>query len=121
MSAFDALVFLCYNAAGKDVLFMWQFLWPLFGAVALILALINLFVARKGKRNTAVKLLVISLVFGLLTLLSEYAMVNFWVQNGDWSALADVVPGMYKILTVSVLILEGLNVLSAILLIKRRK
>ena len=100
---------------------MWRFLWPVFGGASLILAVINIVVSLKGKRTAALKLLVISLVLGLLTMLSEYALIAYWVGKSDWAALADVVPGMFKILTAAVLVLEALNVAAAMILIKRRK
>ena len=39
-----------------------------------------------------------SLAFVAVTLLMQYRMVLDWVNKGDWSALADVVPSMFAIL-----------------------
>ena len=36
--------------------------------------------------------------FVAVTLLMQYRMVLDWVNKGDWSALADVVPSMFTIL-----------------------
>lgn len=98
-----------------------QYVWPAFGAASIILGIVNIFVSLRGKKNTAIKLLVIGLVCGMLTLLSQYGLVDYWVGKSDWSALSDVTPGMYNVLTIAVLLVEALNVAAAMIIIKRRK
>ena len=42
---------------------------------------------------------VCSVSFVAMTLLMQYRLVFDWVNKGDWSALADVVPGMFPVLS----------------------
>ena len=46
-----------------------------------------------------------SLVFVLLTLLVEHKMILGWVVKEDWSALLDVIPGMFSITSAYVIVL----------------
>lgn len=62
---------------------------------------------------------VCSLAFVALTLLMEYRQVLTWVNNTDWSALADVVPTMFSILTGYVVVMLLAN--AAAIAIARRK
>jgi len=118
----DLFAFYCilYYSIPCEVMTM-QYVWPAFGAASIILGIVNIFVSLRGKKNTAIKLLVIGLICGMLALLSQYALVDYWVGKSDWSALSDVAPGMYNVLTIAVLLVEALNVAAAMIIIKRRK
>ena len=68
--------------------------WVLYGALAFLLALVNLALALLGKGRGQNVLLFGSLACGVLTMLEEYRMAVEWVQKEDWSALLDVLPAM---------------------------
>lgn len=99
------------------VFYLWLPLWGL----SFLLAIVSVFAALKGKEKNWLWFLLSSMLCALLAMLAEYALVNAWVLKQDWSALADVVPGMYNILTAAVLLCEALNVTSAIILLCRKK
>lgn len=46
-----------------------------------------------------------SLAFVSLTLLVEHKMILDWVVKEDWSALLDVIPGMFSITSAYVIVL----------------
>ena len=91
--------------------------WLLLGALAFLLALVNLALALLGKRREQNGLLFGSLACGVLAMLEEYRLAVQWVQKGDWSALMDVLPCMEPVLTMAVLRGLGLNL--AALLVRR--
>ena len=53
---------------------------------------------------------VCSLLFVAITLLMQYRMVLNWVNREDWSALLDVVPSMFSMLTGYVIIMILANI-----------
>ena len=83
--------------------------WLLLGALAFLLALVNLALALLGKRREQNGLLFGSLACGVLAMLEEYRLAVQWVQKGDWSALMDVLPCMEPVLTMAVLAGLGQN------------
>lgn len=94
-------------------------MWILFGALSAIFTLLNMFLAFKENRKIWWTSLC-ALAFTILTMLSEYAMINNWVLKQDWSALMDVVPAMYMILKTYALIVIGVNT-AAIFIYGRKK
>lgn len=60
-----------------------------------------------------------SLAFGCLTLLMQYKLVFLWVQKGDWTALLDVVPSMFSILTGYVILLLLANTIPLLMIRKQ--
>ena len=89
--------------------------WLLLGALAFLLALVNLALALLGKGRGQTALLYGSLACGCLALLEEDRRAVGWVRREDWSALMDVLPCMEPVLTMAVLAGLGLN-LAALLL-----
>ena len=55
-----------------------------------------------------------SISFVALTTLMEYRLVFDWVKKEDWSALLDVVPSMFSILTGYVIIMIFANIIPMI-------
>ena len=89
--------------------------WLLLGALAFLLALVNLALALLGKGRGQNGLLFGSLACGCLALLEEYRLAVGWVRREGWSALMDVLPCMEPVHTMAVLAGLGLN-LAALLL-----
>jgi hypothetical protein len=71
-------------------------LFMIFGVIAIVATLLNLYMYVAGKDYKIA--MAIGLSFTALTLCSEYSLVSGWVKVEDWSALLDVVPGMEKAL-----------------------
>jgi len=59
---------------------------------------------------------ILGLVFTVLTLLAGYQLVSNWVKHEDWSALLDVVPSMFTILTIYVITMLTANIIALILI-----
>ena len=59
---------------------------------------------------------ILGLVFTVLTLLAGYQLVSNWVKREDWSALLDVVPSMFTILTIYVITMLTANIIALILI-----
>lgn len=95
--------------------------WLLLGALAFLLALVNLALALLGKGRGQTALLYGSLACGVLAMLEEYRLAVQWVQKGDWSALMDVLPGMELVLTVAIFLGLSLNLAVLVLHRVRRK
>ena len=89
--------------------------WLLMGALAFLLALVNLALALLGKRRGQNALLFGSLACGVLAMLEEYRLAVEWVQKEDWSALMDVLPAMELVLTAAVFAGLGLNLAALVL------
>ena len=89
--------------------------WLLLGALAFLLALVNLALALLGKGRGQSLLLFGSLACGVLAMLEEYRLAVEWVQKEDWSALMDVLPAMELVLTAAVFAGLGLNLAALIL------
>ena len=95
--------------------------WLLLGALAFLLALVNLALALLGKGRGQNVLLFGSLACGVLTMLEEYRLAVEWVQKEDWSALMDVLPGMELVLTAAIFLGLGLNLAALVFHRVRRK
>ena len=95
--------------------------WLLLGALAFLLALVNLVLALLGKKRGQNALLFGSLACGILTMLEEYRLAVEWVQREDWSALMDVLPAMEMVLTAAVFLGLGLNLAALVFHRVRRK
>ena len=89
--------------------------WLLLGALAFLLALVNLALALLGKGRGQSVLLFGSLACGVLAMLEEYRLAVEWVQKEDWSALMDVLPSMELVLTAAVFAGLGLNLAALVL------
>ena len=95
--------------------------WLLLGALAFLLALVNLTLALLGKGREQNGLLFGSLACGVLAMLEEYRLAVQWVQKGDWSTLMDVLPAMEMVLTAAIFLGLGLNLAALVLHRVRRK
>lgn len=86
-------------------------MWIVFGVLSVIFAVMTIvFAYRRNSRFIWTE--IAGLSFTALTTLAEYALVNKWVQKGDWSALMDVVPSMYTYLTGYTLVMIFLHVVA---------
>ena len=70
----------------------WIFGWPLLGAAAFVLVVVDLARAAMGKRRGWQALLFASLSCGILTLVYALLSIRNYVQEWDASSLLDVVP-----------------------------
>ena len=93
----------------------WNLSWIFWGGMAFVLGIVNLGRCVCGKKCGWQALMFGSLSCGLLTVLTEYRMVNDWLQWGDLPAVGDVVPSMTPLLTTAVWIGIGLNLLVLLL------
>ncbi|GEK90774.1 hypothetical protein [Alkalibacterium kapii] len=76
-------------------------MWLLFGSIAIIATIVNLYLYKTGKDYTWA--MALGLSFTALTLVAEYSMVSDWVKGEDWAALLDVVPTMTTTLWILVM------------------
>ncbi len=65
-------------------------MWLLFGAIAIVTAILNIAWTARGKDPRWFRFA--SLSFTALTLCSFYSQSAQWVAHEDWAALMDVVP-----------------------------
>ena len=79
-------------------------MWLLFGAVAIIMAVLN--VVWTARHRDAKWFRFISLSFTAFTLCAFLKLTNGWVSMEDWSALMDVIPTLSR----AVWILTGASV-----------
>ena len=70
-------------------------MWIIFGVIAIVATIINLYLYRKGRNYHLA--MAIGLSFTALTLVADYNMISYWVVMEDWPSLLDVVPTMSKI------------------------
>ena len=75
-------------------------MWLVFGAAALILAMLNIYQYTSRKPTKWFRFL--SLAMTAFTVCSFYGHLNVWVEVGDWAVLMDVVPFMAKAIWVLV-------------------
>ncbi|MDN4607245.1 hypothetical protein [Sporosarcina highlanderae] len=71
-------------------------LFMIFGIIAIVATLINLYMFKAGKDYKLA--MAIGLSFTALTLCAEYSLISVWVEAEDWAALMDVIPGMERAL-----------------------
>lgn len=89
-------------------------MWIACGIISVIFCAASWTMAAKNNRK-ALWASVCSLVFVSVTLLMEYRMVVNWVKQADWSALLDVAPSMYTMLTgyvIIMLIANGISIMA---------
>lgn len=72
----------------------WIFGWPLLGAAAFVLVIVNLARAAMGKRRGWQMLLFASLSCGILALVYALLTINGYVREWDDSSLLDVAPSL---------------------------
>ncbi|KIL43240.1 hypothetical protein [Jeotgalibacillus campisalis] len=71
-------------------------MWIIFGIIAIIATLTNIFLFSRGKEYKLA--MALGLSFTALTLCAEYSLVSNWVEVEDMGALLDVVPTVEKAL-----------------------
>ena len=69
-------------------------MWLLFGAVAIVTAILNITWVAQNKDPRWFRF--VSLSFTAMTLCSFYSQSAQWVAHEDWAALMDVVPTMSR-------------------------
>ncbi|TCJ01885.1 hypothetical protein [Cytobacillus praedii] len=94
-------------------------LFMIFGVIAIVATLINLYMYRVGKDYKLA--MAIGLSFTALTLCAEYSLVSVWVEVEDWAALMDVVPGMERALWFLTIVSILLNIVPILLERKGKK
>lgn len=68
------------------------YVWMVLGVLAIGATLFNLYTFSIGKDYKLPMALALSLT--ALTVCADYSYLSVWVEVEDWSALADVIPGM---------------------------
>lgn len=68
------------------------YVWMVLGVLAIGATLFNLYTFSIGKDYKLPMALALSLT--ALTVCADYSYLSVWVEAEDWSALADVIPGM---------------------------
>ena len=68
------------------------YVWMVLGVLAIGATLFNLYTFSIGKDYKLPMALALSLT--ALTVCADYSHLSVWVEAEDWSALADVIPGM---------------------------
>lgn len=81
----------------------------IFGVLAIVATLSNLYMFSVGKDYKLPMAIALSLT--ALTVCADYSHLAVWVEAEDWSALADVIPGMGRAWWVLTSISIGLNML----------
>lgn len=85
------------------------YVWMVLGVLAIGATLFNLYTFNVGKDYKLPMALALSLT--ALTVCADYSHLSVWVEAEDWSALADVIPGMGRALWVLTSISILLNML----------
>ncbi|GGA60194.1 hypothetical protein [Ornithinibacillus halotolerans] len=94
-------------------------LFMIFGFIAIIATLINLYSYHLGKEYKLA--MAIGLSFTALTVCAEYSLVSRWVAVEDWAAIEDVVPGMERALWFLTIVSILLNIMPILLELKKKK
>lgn len=94
-------------------------MWIICGVLSVIFCVLGWVMASR-KKVKACWASFCSLVFVSLTLFMEYRMVWYWVNEEDWSALLDVVPSMFYVLTGYVIIMLLANTAAVAMMWKRK-
>jgi hypothetical protein len=84
-------------------------MWMICGIISVVFCIVG-WVMTVKKSAKAFWASACSLAFVSITLLMEYRMVLNWVYKEDWSALLDVVPSMFPMLTAYVIIMLLANI-----------
>lgn len=88
-------------------------MWAICAGISVLLCVIA-WTLKIRKSEKAAWASVNSLSFVAITLLMEYRMVLEWVNKEDWSALLDVVPSAFSMLTGYVIIMITANMIPII-------
>ena len=92
-------------------------MWIIFVSLSIICTLMScLSIFKSQEKLRAYWFSILGLVFTVLTLLAGYQLVSNWVKHEDWSALLDVVPSMFTILTIYVITMLTANIIALILI-----
>ena len=83
-------------------------MWIAYAVLSVVFTMANFVFAWKGKEGTRWMVLC-AFSFTALTVLAQYSLIGGWVSREDWSALMDVVPGVYAGLTEYVLFMIAAN------------
>ena len=94
-------------------------LFMIFGVIAIVATLMNLYMYTAGKDYKLA--MAMGLSFTALTLCAEYSLVSQWVEVKDWAALEDVVPGMERALWFLTIVSILLNIAPILLERKGKK
>ncbi|WP_232939518.1 hypothetical protein [Exiguobacterium aurantiacum] len=84
-------------------------MWMVLGLLAIGATLVNLYTFSVGKDYKLPMAIALSLT--ALTVCADYSHLSVWVEAEDWSALADVIPGMGRAWWVLTIISILLNML----------
>lgn len=95
-------------------------MWFIAGGIAFIAVIFNFILVLNDKHKYCSLLVWVSLSGGLVAMSSMYSLINSWVQEGDMSALMDVVPTMNNVLIGVILIGIILNAIVVFLHHKKR-
>ena len=88
-------------------------MWIICGIISVVFCIAGWVMTAK-KSAKALWATACSLAFVSITLLMEYRMVLNWVNKEDWSALLDVVPSMFPMLTAYVIFMLLANTIPII-------
>jgi hypothetical protein len=94
-------------------------MWVLFGVIAIVVTIINLYMYAAGKDYKLA--MAMGLSFTALTICADYSYISRWVKVEDWAALSDVVPGMARALWLLTIVSILLNITPILLERKGRK
>ncbi|MCZ0701798.1 membrane associated rhomboid family serine protease [Natronobacillus azotifigens] len=94
-------------------------MWMILGVIAIIATITNLYMYKSGKDYKLA--MAMGLSFTALTLCAQYSLVSGWVEEGDWSALMDVVPSMEMTLWFLTIISILINIAPILLERKNKK
>lgn len=92
-------------------------MWFIFGVIAIIATLFNLYLYKTGKNYHLA--MAIALSFTALTLNASYGMVSSGLAAEDWAGILDVVPTMNTALWILTILSILINSAPAILEFKR--
>lgn len=94
-------------------------MWIVFGGLALVSTLANLYMYKIGKDYKLA--MALGLSFTSLTLSSVYTLVSGWVKSNDWTALLDVVPYLETSLWLLTILSILINISPILLDFKNKK
>lgn len=94
-------------------------MWMILGGIAIIATITNLYMYKSGKDYKLA--MAMGLSFTALTLCAQYSLVSGWAEEGDWSALMDVVPSMEMTLWFLTIVSILINIAPILLERKNKK